>query len=317
MDHDLPFDPTYGYTLEGLLKVDPPAAPADFESFWRQTYEQTRRTEPEPQLVAIPDADPDHELYEITFTGLGGFRVGGWVTVPRTPVTRGMIIGHGYGGRCAPDFSQIGPPAIRLLICGRGFHRSARPELPDCASAHVVHGIEHRDTYIHRFCVSDMWSAVSALTELFPQVSDWVDYYGGSFGGGIGALTIPWEHRFRRAFLDVPSFGNHPLRVNLEMTGSGASVRKYYLEHPEVLEVLKYYDAATAARFVRIPTFVGAALFDPAVPPPGQFSVYNALTCPKKLFVRRAAHFAWPGQPAEEAQLKSELDEWFSPVKVA
>ncbi|MEZ5576382.1 MAG: hypothetical protein R3F44_12440 [Candidatus Competibacteraceae bacterium] len=36
---------------------------------------------------------------------------------------------------------------------------------------------------------------------------------------------------------------------------------------------------------------VAAARFDPAVPPPGQFAVYNALAGPKELFVLRAGHF--------------------------
>ena len=76
--------------------------------------------------------------------------------------------------------------------------------------------------------------------------------------------------------------------------------------------MLAYYDAATASRHTRIPVLVGAALFDPAVPPPGQFAVYNALAGEKKLFVRDAAHFTWPEQPAEDARLRKELAAWFA-----
>ena len=53
---------------------------------------------------------------------------------------------------------------------------------------------------------------------------------------------------------------------------------------------------------IPIPTHVDCALFDPAVPPPGQFCVYNAIRSPKKLFVRQAAHFEFPGVAADDAR---------------
>jgi cephalosporin-C deacetylase len=74
--------------------------------------------------------------------------------------------------------------------------------------------------------------------------------------------------------------------------------------------VLAYFDSAVAATYLRRPALVTAALFDPAVPPPGQFCVYNALSAPKHLIVRPAAHFDWPGAIAEDAQRVSETRAW-------
>ena len=88
---------------------------------------------------------------------------------------------------------------------------------------------------------------------------------------------LPWDRRFKRAHLSVPTFGHHPLRLQWPCTGSGESTRRYVQQHPEALEVLRYYDAATAATLVEIPTLTHAALFDPAVIPPGQFAVANSL----------------------------------------
>jgi cephalosporin-C deacetylase len=28
-------------------------------------------------------------------------------------------------------------------------------------------------------------------------------------------MALPWDDRFQRAYLEVPSFGNHPLRVQM------------------------------------------------------------------------------------------------------
>lgn len=314
--HDFGFDPTYGYTEANLRDVKPPAIAEGFDAFWQDTYAWARRTPARAALRRIPSAQPDAvELYELEYDGIGGFRVGGWLTRPVgvAPV-RGLVLGHGYGGRDAAEPNFPGPPAVAIYPCARGFNRSARPDLPGDARAHVLHGIEDSATYLHRFCVADLWSAVSALTELAPEVAGAIDYMGTSFGGGVGAMALPWEPRFRRAFLGVPSFGHHPLRVTMRCVGSGDAVRTYVAENPRTMAVLRLFDSAVAAQFCHIPVMVSCALFDPAVPPPGQFAVYNGLAGPKQLFLRKSDHFSWEGTPDEGHRLYLAQAAWFSQV---
>jgi cephalosporin-C deacetylase len=313
LKHDFPFNPTYGYDLKKLLSLQPPAAPDDFEAFWRDTYRQSREIPLRLSSRAVASPSADLEMFEVEYDSLGGARIGAWLTRPRNGrVSRGMVVGHGYGGRDAADLVLPGPPAAAIFPCARGFHRSADAKWPGAANTHVVHGIESRETYIHRGCVADYWAAASALLELVPEVADQLDYSGASFGGGIGALMLPWDNRFRKAFLGVPSFSNHPLRLRAPCVGSGEAVRQYYQAHPEATQVLRYFDAAIAARYIKIPVMVGAALFDPAVPPQGQFSVYNALSGPKSLFVHEAAHFSFPGEAAEAQKMQQAQCKWFS-----
>jgi cephalosporin-C deacetylase len=313
MRHDFPFDPRYGHDIDALLKVGLPEEPEGFEAFWRDLYRQTLRVPPNVTRLEVPTNRPGVKVYEIEYDSLDGFRVGGWLTVPADGVIRrGMVVGHGYGGRSEPDFGPRQAQTAAIFPCGRGFDRSARPDLPSVASDHVVFGIESRDTYIHGRCAADLWAALTALLSLFPHLAGVVDYAGTSFGGGMGALAVPWDARLRRAFLDVPSFGNHPLRLTMECVGSGEFVRRYFRLHPEVTKVLAYFDAATAARHITIPTFVAAAAFDPAVPPPGQFAVYNAIPGPKRLFVRQTGHFPNPNEAAEDEVITQALQEWFA-----
>lgn len=315
MQHSFPFDPTYGYDLDALLRVGAPEGPPDFEAFWGQSYADAMRIDLrlEHRQIAHP-LDERFRVLEIEYDSLDGVRIGAWMLVPRdVEPTRGLVIGHGYGGREAPDASWLpGPPAVAIFPCARGFNRSAHPGIPAHSSEHVLHGIESRQTYSHRGSVADYWLAASAMVELFPQCAARIDYSGGSFAGGIGALMLPWDARFKRAFLDVPSFGNHPLRLTLPCAGSGEQVRLRYNADPSVMRVIQYFDAATAARHIRIPTFVAAAMFDPSVPPPGQFAVFNAIRAPKELFVRQAAHFDWPGQADEDRRLLADLHRWFA-----
>lgn len=294
--------------LETLLSVPHPEAPTDFENFWRETYAEVMRIHLRTEIRRVTCTDLNYHLYEVEFNSLGEVRVGAWISVPADGVySRGVIVGHGYGGRSAPEPAIPGPPAVSIFPCARGFNRSANPRFPSEASLHVLHGIENRETYIHRGCAAEIWSAASVLIEQFPAAAKSLHYFGSSFGGGIGALAIPWDARFHRVFLDVPSFGNHPVRVRIPCCGSGESIRLYFEIHPEVLETLAYFDAATAARFIRIPAFVAAALADPAVPPAGQFAVYNALAGSRELFVRSTGH---PNVPAEDEALYLQLAGW-------
>lgn len=302
-DHRFGFDPTYGYDRAGLEQVGPPPGePADFAAFWRQQYAAARTVDVAPRLGRRPRRSRRHgvHVYTVEFTSTDTVRIGGWLTLPADGrVERGIVLGHGYGGRCEPDTEQPVPRAAVIQPVARGLRTaSLLPGVPAEAHGHVLHGIASRETYIHGGCAADVWCAATALTTLVPDSAARLDYVGASFGGGIGALALPWDERFASGHLEVPSFGNHPLRVTLECAGSGAAVRERYLAHPDVLDVLAYFDAATAASHLRIPVQVAAALFDPVVPPPGQFAVHNALAGPRRLHVMPAGHYDHPGSGA-------------------
>lgn len=310
--HGYFFDPSYGYALGDLLAVTAPEPPSDFARFWRGLYERARRVNSAPTVRELSSPHPQSCLFRVEFGSLDGFRVGGWLLRPRgEPVERGVIVGHGYGGRDGPDFALPFRRAALLFPCARGLSWSACPHLPSDPDLHVLHGIERPETYIHGGCAADtVWCAASALLQLFPMIAR-LDYVGTSFGGGIGALALPWDERFRGAHLNVPSFGHHPLRLTLPCVGSGEAVRRYRQRTGRALETLRYFDAAVAARYCKIPVHVAAARFDPAVPPPGQFAIHNALAGPKELFVRAAGHFEHGGLAAETARLQDALAYFF------
>lgn len=316
-EHPFPFDPAYGMDLDALLQVSPPAnVPGDFAEFWQGMHRRALATPVEPRLGARSGTtDEGLDVFEVSFTSLGGVRVGGWVVAPADGVVeRGFVIGHGYGGREEPDPYLPAPRAAGIYFVARGLPtKTLLPGVPSEAAGHVLYGIESRDDYVIGGCVADLWCAATALTELFPAAARRLDYSGTSFGGGIGALALAWDERFSAAQLVVPTFGNHPLRVTLECTGSGAAVAERYAEDPEVLDVLAYFDAATAAARVRIPVQAVPALFDPAVPPPGQFAVVNALAGTVELQVATAGHFSeYPGFEGETRALERVTQEFFA-----
>jgi cephalosporin-C deacetylase len=302
--HDFPFDPTYGYDLDDLLGVEIPEAPDDFAAFWRGRYDEARRVDVAPRVGPLEERRDGVNVFPVTYASVGGVRLGGWLALPDEPVDRGLVIGHGYGGRAAPDLPLPVPGAAAIFPCARGLGARGLVEgIPGDPMRHVLHGIESRDRCVHSGCAADVWTAASALLLLVPSVAGRLAYAGISFGGGIGALALPWDERFAAAHLALPSFGRHPLRLTMPCVGSGEAVRRHHAAYPGVIEVLRYFDAASAAARIGIPVQVAAALFDPAVPPPGQFAVYNALRGPRDLVVMSAGHMEHAGEAAEERRV--------------
>ncbi|MET8824452.1 acetylxylan esterase [Streptomyces sp. NPDC004610] len=316
-DHEFPFDPSYGFRLPELLQVTPPPAPDDFGAFWRARRAAAAQVPPRTRVGPLVEEREDARIYEVSYASVSG-RCGGWLVLPAAgePVRHGFVIGHGYGGRdgVADVLPLPLPGSAALLPCVTGMPvRGLRAGVPSSAERHVLHGIEDRDTYVIGDCVADLWGAASALTEVVPEVGGVgrLGYVGESFGGGLGALAIPWDERFGAAELIVPTFGHHPLRVTLRCAGSGEAVRGVWRGRPEVGEVLRYFDAAVAAGFVSVPVLCASALFDPVVPPPGQFAVYNGLGGVRELFVLSVGHFGGGEGERERERLVGVAGEFF------
>lgn len=302
--HDYPFDPAYAYSLEALCHIHPPTAPPDFRVFWEDRYGKALELRPEAQRGPAREGPPGWRVRDFSYRSTGELTIRGWMAEPADGVVvRGLVLGHGYGGCDGPEFSLASQGTALVFPCFRGLSLSASAPIPADPDQHVLHDIQDRGRYVIGGCVEDLWLAVSALLEVHPQVQGRVGYAGISFGGGLGALALPWDERVARGALTVPTFGHHPLRLTLPSVGTSEAVRLFAQQHRDIAAALAYYDAAIAAQYIRIPMLVAAARFDPAVPPPGQFAIYNALPGAKDLLVLDAGHFDWPGRAAQEAEL--------------
>ncbi|WP_424928924.1 acetylxylan esterase [Amaricoccus tamworthensis] len=305
-EHEFDFDPTYGYGLSELLALRPPMAPTGFDAFWRERYLAAREVDPNPRLSASSQSNPNWHVESITYTSTGGVRICGWLLRPKHGrITRGLVVGHGYGGRGGPEFDIPVDDTAILFPCSRGLSRSACPPIPAEAAGHVLHKIGDPTRYILGGCVDDLWLAVSALTKLHPGIEGHIGYIGTSFGGGIGALAIPHDPRITRGHLIVPTFGNMPLWLTLPTVGSGNSVQRFLKTHGQARASLAFFDAAIAATRISVPMLVAVARFDPAVAPPCQFTVANALNPPDhhETFVLDAGHYDYPGMKEQHVLL--------------
>ena len=179
--HDIPFDPTYGYTLTDLLALRPPEEPREFEAFWKDRYRQAAEVAVDPERGSELEGTPDLRIWEVSYCSMGGVVIRGWLTLPRHgSVRRGFVVGHGYGGRDGPetDFPLCDESAI-LYPCFRGLSLSRMEGVPARDSDHVLNGIDSPDSYILGGCVADVWCGMTALQQLVPEAGPNLFYSGG------------------------------------------------------------------------------------------------------------------------------------------
>lgn len=301
------------YSLQELF-TPPPALvePGDFEDFWQQTFAEFGTGDVAWKRVEHVASTPTHEVELISFVSSTGEQVFAWLARPHGHADHGLVMGHGYGGRTEPDLDLLTPGTAAIYPVAPGQDINPPGRFPGLSARNVIAGIEHRETYAHRYSAADLWRAATVLLDAVPDASAALDYVGGSFGGGMGALALPWDARFRRASLDVPSFGHYPIRLSRRCTGSGESLRQHLRTHPEVRPVLDYFDSAIAARRIRIPVHVGAAVVDPSVDPRGQFAVFHALGGPKRLTVRGSGHGEGPVEDLSNLLFRTSTLDFFA-----
>lgn len=294
--HDVPFDPTYGFTLPDLYAgrggamLEGRAEPRDFEPFWQDTYAEQAAIAPKILETRPSEQEklaPGYRVEEVYFDVLDGWRVGGWLCVPRDRAPERLVVaGHGYGGREAIALDPLDGRQAVLFICAPGFHLStdSKRVVSNNAGFHVINGIEDPRRYIIRACVAAYWAGGRILQSQFPQVP--MIYDGTSFGGGLGAIVLAWGEIFRGGWVGQPTFANHPFRLQQETRGSASAVRALWLrasaeEKARIEHTLDYYETVFHARRIRVPVAFCLSVFDPAVPAAGQFSV--ALSVPRRL----------------------------------
>lgn len=296
---DAAFDASYGHTFETLRGIAPIAPPEGFAKRWMRWRDEARQVDAAPVVLSV-DSAAGRRVSVIEYSGADGTRLRAWVVEPVSGAARiGVVHSHGYGGQEAIDLARVPDDAAAIFPVARGLPTlNAGVGAPEPIAEHVLAGIDDPDRYVLGLCARDLWLAADALLTLTGDAP--LYYVGESFGGGIGSLALPWDDRYIGATLIVPSFGQYDERLAVHCLGSGEVVRAHVAAHPEAREVLRWFDASSAMTFTRIPVRVEVALWDPYVPPQGQFAVANAVGA-LDLEVLPAGHADYPGSDAVRA----------------
>ncbi len=295
------------FTKEELLQIRGDVPVADFKDFWTAQYAAARAWK---VFYKVEDElwspQPDCRIYRVRFTSTDGFSIGMWISRPAES-TGGMLLAHGYGNPSAPPVASS-PGRTIVEPCVRGLGLSQCKEIPWQTGDHAMYGFDDPGRYVITGGVRDLWIALTIMIDMFPDTADNIVCSGGSLGGGMGAMCIPWDDRIHYGDLNVPTLGGRIVLNYPAKPGSpGENRRLKALESAAGMRIIDLCNASAAAQFIRVPTIVTPALSDPTVPPPGQFAVANSIpeSC-RIMRIREVGH-----GPATEADLamEKELDE--------
>ena len=294
---------TCGFTKEQLLAVRGEEPVQGFEAFWRKQYERATTCKLDYTVEGkVWSPNPGTTIYKVSFIACDGFRIGMWICRPDVSLG-GQIIAHGYGNPAVPDAGRS-PGLTIAMPCVPGLGLSQCEEIPWQGRYHAAYGFHDPEKYVLIAGVRNLWTAISIMIDMFPDVKENIVCSGGSLGGAMGAMCTAWDPRIKAAELNVPTLGG---RITLDYPGNEDDPSYTRVSLAKASEQgMRTFDlcsAASAARYIRVPVLVTPALSDHNVPPPGQFAVANSIPEEYRILrIREVGHHA----PTEADQLLEE-----------
>ncbi|MFE2843302.1 acetylxylan esterase [Streptomyces scopuliridis] len=282
--------------------------PADFDSFWQRTLDETASRPLDPVYRPYDAALTGVTAYDTEFTGYGGDRVHAWLLIPAgCPAPMPCVVHYlGYGaGRGLPHDHLVWPAAGRAVLVmdtrGQGAanphsagatgdpHGAADPQAP----GFVTRGILDPGQYYYRRVFTDAVRAVDAAAA-HPAVDDRrIVVHGASQGGAIAQAAAALRPGLEAAMIDVPFLTHVRRAVDLTDQDPYREVVRFLAAQrvPEtVFRTLSYFDGLNFAARATIPALYSVALRDTVCPPSTVFAAYHHWAGERELTV-----YPWNG----------------------
>jgi len=289
-----------------------PNIPYGFDDFWRRTVGEADTApldydisfdpvQPQPEMAGQTDPgiiSLDHEIKKLTFRGIGGETLNGWIAYPgpdhdhphpaflwTAPYGRESVMPNQYGTRqgfVSLSFNFFGVDA---------FHQ----EKYTPARGYFAEGVLDKETWIFRRMFQNAMIALRVLADQPAVDSDRIGAMGLSQGGGMSIWLGAWCERVKAVCADMPFLGamhdtlmknvyRYPLKELMDFMSTIPDGQN------RVLETLAYFDTMNQATRCAKPTLVSLGLKDPAVKPTQARAIFSALAGPKKLVQYRWGH---------------------------
>ncbi|QNA93106.1 acetylxylan esterase [Microbacterium sp. Se63.02b] len=134
MTEDSPEEMTE-YSLSTLMApLEPPAEPDDFDDFWRETFLEFGVGPVAWEFTQDLPPTPTHRVAEIRFHSSAEEQAAAYAMVPHriAETRRGLVVGHGYGGRTAPDPDRVPADTAAIFPVAPARTRSPTAASPHC-----------------------------------------------------------------------------------------------------------------------------------------------------------------------------------------
>ena len=279
--------------------VDAPTTqiePADFDTFWAQTLEETRRhpldVTVEPRETRLTMVD----VFEVTFNGFGGTRIKAWLRVPRGVAgpLPGLVQFFGYGngrGHALRDLRWAAAGYAHLVVDVRGQgHGDTEDDHPDggpSAGGFLTRGLRSPHEYFYRRVYADAVRAVEALRSLDLVDASRVGTVGASQGGGISLAIAGLVPDIAVAIIQAPFLCELDRAAELSTEFPYALLTQHFadrrLDTATALDTLRYFDGVNHAKRATAPALLSTGMRDGITPPATVLPAFTAYAGEKQI----------------------------------
>jgi cephalosporin-C deacetylase len=304
---------TFGYRAEEMPIT--PDKPADFEAFWTKGRKELAKIPLDAQVesfqefkgkeidaynlasAALPgDYDPlghraeDVESAKVSFAGLGGVRIHGWLAKPAGagPFPAMLVLpGAGFNARPRPlEHARHGYLALDIQVHGQEVDLPDYPKLPGYYDQFVFDPPQAYYFYnVYLNCIQ----AINYLASRPDVDKTRIVVVGGSQGGRLSICLSGLDSRIAATVVSIAHSANGPYlkwseACNLAKPPTDGMDRSAPPTLPGTPEgrCLGYYDPMNFATDIHCPVFMNSGLIDGVSPPYGIFAIYLRLATTDK-----------------------------------
>ena len=294
--------PLWDLSLAELEQYSPTVEePADFDEFWAETIEETRRHDLGLRLASVETMLTAVESWDVTFNGFGGHPIRAWLHLPAGTTTDrrlpAVVQYQGYnGGRGLVHEHLLWALAGYAHLVtdtrgqGSGWTVGDTPDPVGSAPAQpgfTTRGIGDPRDHFYRRVFADAVRAVEAVCSHGAVDPGRVAVTGASQGGGVALAVAALAQETTALMCDVPFLCHIARGVELATADPYAEVTRYLRAHRDAREqafrTLSYVDGVAFARRAQVPALFSVGLMDPICPPSTVYAAYNAYAGPKQI----------------------------------
>lgn len=293
----------------------------DFDEFWRETIEETKKCFEPPKFEPIDFGLELLDTYDVTFSGHLGQKIKAWLILPKHKLGKlpcvVEFVGYG-GGRGFPhDWLFYACAGYAHFVMdtrgqGSGWLKGDTPDYESISGPQypgfVTRGILEPKDYYYRRVFTDAVMAVESILHFERIDRSKIAVVGTSQGGGIALAVSALSKRIKAFICDVPFLCHFERAVRLIDTMPYAEITRYCKIHPDhterVFRTLSYFDGVNFAARVKVPALFSVALMDEICPPSTVFAAYNHYAAEKQIEIYYYAGHEGGGSHHAQKKLK-------------
>ena len=272
--------------------------PADFDTFWKATLEEARKT---PVSVSCKHVDKystnETDCYLLKIKTDNRHSIYGYLTKPKDNKKHPVVL-------CPPGagIKTIKEPMRNIFYAKNGFIRlemeihGLNPEMTDeqfkeittafdYENGYLTNGLDDRDNYYMKHVYVACVRAIDYLTSL----PDWdgknVFVQGGSQGGALSFVTAGLDPRVTACVANHPALSDMAGYLDNRAGGYPHFNRLKNMFTPEKVNTMAYYDVVNFARRITCPVYLTWGYNDNVCPPTTSYIVWNLITAPKESLI--------------------------------